>query len=139
MSFVVRTFLRAGVGFAIVGMGLGIAMAARHDFALAPVHAHVNLLGWVSMLLYGLVYRAFPEAAESRAALAHLWLAIVGLLLMAPGIALLVTGHEVGVVLTLPGELMTIASMLLFATLVVRVTRAAPALAPAPVPRRALA
>ena len=28
------------------GVGLGIWMGSREDFALAPVHAHINLVGW---------------------------------------------------------------------------------------------
>ena len=38
-------------------MGLGIFMATSQDFTLMPAHAHLNLLGWVSMALYGLYYR----------------------------------------------------------------------------------
>ena len=39
---------------ALCGMGLGIFMAVSQDFTLMPAHAHLNLLGWVSMALYGL-------------------------------------------------------------------------------------
>ena len=41
-------FFAAAV-FALTGMSLGIAMGMREDFTLAPVHAHINLLGWVSL------------------------------------------------------------------------------------------
>jgi hypothetical protein len=50
-----------GAVAALIGMGLGIAMGISQDFSLTPVHAHLNLLGWVSMLLYGLYYR--PRAS----------------------------------------------------------------------------
>ena len=39
---------------AVTGMAMGIVMAASHDHSLALAHAHLNLLGWVSMALYGL-------------------------------------------------------------------------------------
>jgi hypothetical protein len=42
--------IAAGVG----GMTLGFGMGVTQDFRLAPAHAHMNLLGWVSMFLYGL-------------------------------------------------------------------------------------
>ncbi len=37
-----------GAAAALCGMGLGIFMGISHDFSLTPVHAHVNLLGWVT-------------------------------------------------------------------------------------------
>lgn len=33
-----------GASAALIGMSLGIAMGISHDFTLAPVHAHLNLL-----------------------------------------------------------------------------------------------
>jgi len=50
----------------VVGVSLGLAMGITHDFHLAPVHAHLNLLGWTSLALMGLTYRAWPELAERR-------------------------------------------------------------------------
>lgn len=29
----------------VIGVTLGVVMGATHDFQLAPVHAHVNLVG----------------------------------------------------------------------------------------------
>jgi hypothetical protein len=55
----------------IVGVAMGIWMGIVHDFSLAPVHAHLNLLGWTSLALFGLVYRAYPALAASRLAAMH--------------------------------------------------------------------
>lgn len=55
-----NTFLRFGVLALLVGVGLGMWMGANENFTLRPIHAHINLIGWASMMLYGLVYRAFP-------------------------------------------------------------------------------
>jgi predicted permease len=38
------------------------------------VHAHFNLLGWVTMGMFGFFYRLWPEAAESRLAKLHFWI-----------------------------------------------------------------
>lgn len=67
-------FLRLAVLYFVAGVALGIGMAASHDHALHPVHAHLNLLGWVSLSLFGLFYRAVPAAASSRLAQAHFWI-----------------------------------------------------------------
>ena len=53
----------------IVGVSMGIVMGILHDFQLAPVHAHLNLLGWASLALFGLSYKSYPALARSRLAL----------------------------------------------------------------------
>ncbi|RYZ95964.1 MAG: cytochrome-c oxidase [Moraxellaceae bacterium] len=67
-------FLRLAVLYLIAGVSLGIFMAASHDHTMHPVHAHLNLLGWVTMALFAFFYRAWPEAAASRLAKVHFWL-----------------------------------------------------------------
>lgn len=61
-------YLRLAVLYLIAGVGLGIFMAASHDHVMKPVHAHLNLLGWVTMGLFGLFYRSWPGAAGSTLA-----------------------------------------------------------------------
>ena len=53
-------FLILAAACLIVGVVMGIAMGVVHDFRLGPVHAHLNLLGWASLALFGLTYRAYP-------------------------------------------------------------------------------
>ena len=74
MKSISQWFLRLSVLYLIAGVSLGIFMAASHDHTMHPVHAHLNLLGWVTMALFGVFYRAYPEAAASRLAKAHFWL-----------------------------------------------------------------
>lgn len=68
-----RWFL-AAVTYFVVGLGLGVYMGGSGDRALFSVHSHISLLGWTSMGLTGLVYRAFPAAARTRLAVWHFWL-----------------------------------------------------------------
>jgi hypothetical protein len=74
----------------IVGVSLGIFMAASHDHQLMPVHAHINLVGWASLALFGLVYRAYPELGQRRLAKLHILLAGSAAVLLPPGIAMAV-------------------------------------------------
>lgn len=60
-------FLAAAAACLTVGVSLGIWMGIQHDFRLAPVHAHLNLLGWTSLSLIGLTYRAWPQLAANPA------------------------------------------------------------------------
>jgi hypothetical protein len=67
-------FLRIAMFYIIAGVALGIYMAASNNHLMHPVHAHLNLLGWVAMSLFGLFYRVIPEAAETRLAKTHFWI-----------------------------------------------------------------
>ena len=49
------------------GISLGIWMGMHEDFTLAPVHAHINLLGWVTLALYGLYHRGVERASNRLA------------------------------------------------------------------------
>jgi cbb3-type cytochrome oxidase subunit 1 len=86
MANIDRWFLRIAVIYALVAMFLGITMGIREDFTQASTHAHLNLVGWVSMALYALVYRQYPAAAQSRFAMLHFWIANVGAVLLTVGI-----------------------------------------------------
>ncbi|RDI60760.1 hypothetical protein [Microvirga subterranea] len=66
------SFILLSVLCLIVGIGMGIVMGAAHDFQFTPVHAHLNLLGWVSLALFGLIYKAYPALKTSWLAKAHL-------------------------------------------------------------------
>ena len=59
----------------VCGVSMGVYMGVVHDFSLAPIHAHTNLVGWASLALFGIVYRIFPELKERRLAAIHLSLA----------------------------------------------------------------
>ena len=109
-------FLSVAVLQALVGMGLGIFMGISGDYTLAPAHAHNNLLGWVSMAIFGLYYAVAGEVAAKRLAAVHFWLALVANLVFPLGIALVVTGK--GEALSVAGSLLEVASMLLFAIIV---------------------
>lgn len=78
----------------LAGVVMGVGMGIAHDFRLAPVHAHLNLVGWTSLALFGLVYKAYPALAQSRAALVQAILSGPSAVLFPAGIYVSVTyGH----------------------------------------------
>ncbi|MBC7281283.1 hypothetical protein [Hoeflea sp.] len=95
-----------------LGMFWGIAMAISGDHTLAGAHAHLNLLGWVTMGLFGLYYTLTPSAAASPLARIHLAIAVAGVVIMVPGIAIAISHGGEAIVAV--GSLLTAASMLLF-------------------------
>jgi len=130
-------FLRVAVLYVVAGMGLGIFMGISEDHSMMPAHAHINLVGWVSMALYALVYRVWPEVAESAAAWTHFWLANVGTLTLVIGVSGITVGYPEsfeGVVAV--GSILTLLSMLLLAAIVFRrVPLRRPSERPAPLPQ----
>ena len=122
MTRVSDRFLQLGVVFGLIGMGLGVWMGATEVFTLMPVHAHINLVGWVSMTLYALVYRALPQAAEGRLPAIHFWVALLSLLAMIPTLSLFLLGNPA---YAMPLGLASVAmwvGMLLFAIIVFKAT-----------------
>jgi len=88
-------FIAAALFYFTVGILLGVAMAIEPAWAgrLLLVHAHVNLLGWVSMFIYGVAYHVLPRFSgqplhSPRLADLHVVLARRGLVGMATGFAL---------------------------------------------------
>lgn len=116
-------FFSTAIVYALLGMAMGIYMAASQDHALSPAHAHLNLLGWVSMALYGLYYHTVPLAAESRLAMVHFVTSTLGVWLLIPGIVLAL--EQVTEALAITGSFVTIASMALFLFIVFKSRTAA--------------
>lgn len=86
--------LKIAVVYLVVGTTMGLAMGITHSFTLHPVHAHINLLGWTSLALTGMIYELFPAAGETRLAQVHFWMHNLGLPVFMGALAMGLTGHE---------------------------------------------
>jgi hypothetical protein len=117
MRSIDRAFFILAVLMGLAGMLLGIQMGMAHDFQLVPVHAHINLVGWVSLALFGIGYR-LGFAKSGGLGVLHFWIAAAGAILLPLGIYLAMTRQQEAVVII--GSLLTVASMLLFLVNVVR-------------------
>ena len=118
-------FVRLSVVYALIGMALGIAMAISGDHSQMPTHAHINLLGYVSMMLYGLFYKSYPKAAEGRLPMVHFWVTNAGLIGISIGIGLVYGGVPEAKPIAAVSSLVAIAGMAIFAAVVFRATRTA--------------
>jgi cbb3-type cytochrome oxidase subunit 1 len=105
-------FLMLASGCLIAGICLGIYMGVKEDFQLVAVHTHINLLGWVSLALFGVIYRNYPRLAASRLARAHFWLAAPGALAFPFGLYLM-QAHQIHVVMVV-GSLLWLLGALVF-------------------------
>ena len=86
--------LKIAVVYLVVGGSLGLGMGITQKFALAPVHAHLVLVGWASLALAGLICHVYPAASTTRLARIHFWLHNLGLPVFMAGLALVLSGNE---------------------------------------------
>lgn len=121
-------FLVLAVASVSIGMAWGIQMSASQNHVLAPAHGHLNLIGWVSFAVFAFYYHLVPEAAQGRLARVHLGLAVVGLVLMVPGIAFAIL--ERGETLAKLGSIVTLLAFLTFGAVVLRQGRTDPGAVP---------
>ncbi|WP_051512676.1 hypothetical protein [Skermanella stibiiresistens] len=109
----------AAAAAALTGMSVGLYMGLAHDFTLAPAHAHLNLLGWVTMSLYGLYHRG-RDKRPAALAWTQVGTGVVGFIGMSGGLAVTLTiGGPVALGVTLAGAAMAILSMTLFMAVVI--------------------
>ena len=120
LSFPAATLL------AIAGMIWGIVMAASGDHSAMPAHAHLNLLGWVSLFLFGIFYHLHPAVDHSRAAIVQVSVWIAATVVLTIGVALIYAGQNVGEAIATAGAVVVLTDMLLFGWLVIRREHAAP-------------
>jgi hypothetical protein len=111
-------FFGAAAVCATGGMLWGIQMAISGDHLLASAHAHLNLVGWVTLALIGLYYRLTPGANETRLGTVHAVCALLGVCVMVPGIAIVIQGGTPAIAAC--GALLSLASMLIFLATILR-------------------
>jgi hypothetical protein len=115
----------AAILLAIAGMVWGIVMAASGDHSAMPAHTHLNLLGWVSLFLFGIFYHLHPAMDHGRAAIVQAALWIVATVILTIGVGLIYAGYAIGEAIATAGALAALTDMVLFGWLVMRRERAA--------------
>ncbi|MFC5465770.1 cytochrome-c oxidase [Lederbergia graminis] len=108
-------FLKIAVVYFFIAVCLGLVMGIIQDFSYTSVHAHLNLLGWVSMSIFGLIYSIYPSASETKLAKTHFWLHNLGVPIM-QGVLFIElltdnTSLTIGIII---GSIMVVIGVLLF-------------------------
>ncbi len=111
---------QAAVLFVLVGMVWGLQMAISGDHSAFPAHAHINLLGWVSLFLFGIFYHLHPALDGTRVALVQVWIWIVGTAVLGVGVGLVHTGHSNAEPIAAIGSFTVLFAMLVFGWLLFR-------------------
>ena len=121
MEDFVRRFIRSSLLWLGVGVLMGVWMVFDPGTALAyrPAHMHANLLGFVSMMIFGVAYHVLPRFAgrpiRSRLmARIHLVAANGGLALMVVGFMLRVSSYGAGTAILVVGSMASATGAFLF-------------------------
>lgn len=69
--------IRIAAIFGLIGTILGSHMAGAGSYAFRPIHAHILLVGWLSMFAWGVFYRLFTVKYKKLVTF-HGWTAILG-------------------------------------------------------------
>ena len=107
-------FLKIAAVYLAIGVSMGLAMGITQNFALHPVHAHINLLGWATMALAGLIYVQFPQAAQTRLAKIHFWIHNLALPVMMVALAFLLSGYTQALYFLEPASSAMVVGLLVF-------------------------
>lgn len=72
-----QTLLRFSALFAVIGAFLGAHMAGAGSHAFRPIHAHILVVGWLSLFAFAVYYKVFYQRVSALARL-HVMSAILG-------------------------------------------------------------
>ncbi|MEC5424544.1 hypothetical protein QGM71_13670 [Virgibacillus sp. C22-A2] len=72
-----KILLRLSAVFALIGVYLGSHMAGAGGYEFRTLHAHILVVGWLSLFAWAVYYKIFTPSSKKLAAL-HVWTAIIG-------------------------------------------------------------
>lgn len=108
-------WLKLAVLYLLIGVSFGLVMGITESFQYIPVHAHINLLGWATLGLAGIIYHLFPRAGGHWLGLAHFWLHNLGLPIFVTGLYIMLAGHPGAMPMVAGGATAAVAGILCFA------------------------
>lgn len=117
-----RKYLYSALGYAVLGMLVGIAMAASKNHGQHVTHAHILLVGFVLSFSYALLHKLWLGPVKPGLAWSQFLLHQLGALMMVIGLSLLYGGlvpePVIGPVLGLASVALLLALLLMLVMLV---------------------
>ncbi|MBI5562893.1 MAG: hypothetical protein HY894_08620 [Deltaproteobacteria bacterium] len=131
MSNITVWFIRCAMIYFLLAVLLGIMMSLTGPvFPYMQIHVHFNLLGWMSMMVFGVGYHILPRFSgkplwNEPLSYWQLWLANAGLIGMAIG--WWVSSRGMGNTALFAASIVEAASIFLFVLNMMKTIKAAPA------------
>ena len=126
MEWFVKAFLKASLAWLAAGVTVGVAMAVHPMWTVYRLsHIHMLLLGFVTMMIYGVAYHVIPRFAgfplhRPEWAQRHWWISTAGLVLMACGFVVRVQAPTHGTIALSAGGVLSAAGAYTFVYLIWR-------------------
>lgn len=118
MPRIANLYFKTAIIFLIVGIGMGLNMAISQDHSVIGAHAHCNLLGWVTMALFGGYHALNPRKAERRIAMIQYCVYTAGVTLMVPSLYLMLLGNMAMEPVVAIASIITFIGVLMFAFII---------------------
>jgi drug/metabolite transporter (DMT)-like permease len=118
MPRIAQLYFRTAIIFLIVGISMGLTMAISQDHSAIGAHAHANLLGWVTMAIFGGYHALNPAKAERRIAMIQYFVYTAGVAVLVPALYLMLTGNPSMEPVVAVASLIAFAGVLLFAVII---------------------
>src|SRR5512145_90781 len=125
MSSLSIRLIKAAFVYLALGITLGAAFALDRSLGavLRPLHAELNLWGWVTLLIYGFAYHMFPRFSgrplrQPAIATAQSWLAISGVALVSLGLLGSLNALPAAQMLLVAGGVIQISAAMIFTWLI---------------------
>lgn len=132
MSTLSIRLIKSAFVYLAAGIALGVTFAFDRVLgaSLRPVHAEINLWGWVTLLIYGMGYHMLPRFTgrplrSERLAAAQAAIAIGGAALAATGWLALLAELPLARLLLVSGGALELIAGLIFTVLMARLLRPA--------------
>ncbi len=114
MGTISRSYVLIALLWLVAGMAEGFWMGATNSLEYRDFHVAMLLPGFVTLAVYGAVYRLWPQLEAARLATLQFWLAVSGSLLIVLGTLQQVLTGSVVIVALGSGNAIAGAALLLY-------------------------
>jgi len=73
-----KWLIRIAAVYSLIGALLGSDLAGRKDFSMVPGHAHILVVGWLTLFAYGVFYFIFKDINMKKTAKLQAWTSLLG-------------------------------------------------------------
>ncbi|GEC30488.1 hypothetical protein [Sinorhizobium fredii] len=132
MPRIANLYFKTAIIFLILGISIGLHMSISGNHAATGAHAHANLLGWVTMAIFGGYHALNPQKAARRLASIQYAVYTFGVAVLIPSLYLLLSGNAAMEPIVAVSSLIAFAGVLLFAVIIFSNSEAAVTTATSP-------
>ncbi|MEK4423787.1 hypothetical protein [Solibacillus sp. FSL K6-1523] len=84
-------WIKISVVYLVMGILFGLFMHYTIQLQWGATHGHINVVGWLSTGLIGVIYAVYPKVGNSRLGVIHFWLQNISLPFLLVGMMLIHT------------------------------------------------